>query len=88
MRVSHTQPSSRRFHWCVETYTLCDGAERVGKRATLCRQRQDVPLIRRDAAIQRAGRIFAFADDRFATGILLKTAFASCCAPITPSRFF
>jgi hypothetical protein len=47
-----------------------------------------VPLIRRHAAIQRVGRIFAFADDRFATGILLETAFASCCAPITPSRFF
>ena len=39
-----------------------------------------------------AAVIFAFADDRFATDILFKTAFAFCggfsAAPITPSRFF
>ncbi len=32
--------------------------------------------------------IFAFGDDRFATGGLLKTAFAFGSPPITPSRFF
>jgi hypothetical protein len=32
--------------------------------------------------------IFAFGDDRFATGILFKTAFAFGSPPITPSRFF
>jgi hypothetical protein len=32
--------------------------------------------------------IFAFDDDRFATGALFKTAFGFPSPPITPSRFF
>ena len=32
--------------------------------------------------------ILAFADDRFATGILFKTVFAFGSPPTTPSRFF
>jgi hypothetical protein len=35
-----------------------------------------------------AAAIFAFVDDRFATDILFKTAFAFVDPPITPSRFF